>query len=194
MTIVPTAPTSAEVLSHLDPNDGQNTVLAQVNKGAFVAQIVRYDGHDGDESFTEEPNIVIDCSDQDGGQPFNDLTVLPRNIDTFMETVIETVADYTVLINAIDTEWQDGAFEGEWHRSAGTVGTPTMHVGPEKREVYASTTWQENAAGQITQPLVCVEARPYAPFLPREAMQFAVYLAQEATRAMAVERKSEVVA
>jgi hypothetical protein len=195
MTTIPNAPTSAEVLAELAPNGGQDTVLAQVTKGAFVAQVLRYDGHDGDETFTEQPNIVIDCADQDGGQSFHDLTVLPRNIDAFVEMVIEAVVDYRALNpSEIETESQDGAFEGEWHRSEGTVGTPSMYIGPEKDEVYASTTWQANDRGQITQPYLSMNCGADVAFLPREALAFAAQLLQEASRAAAIEARSDVVA
>lgn len=194
MTTIPNAPTSVEALAQLQPNDGKDTVLAEVTKGAFVAQILRYDGHDGEEAFTEEPNIVIDCADQDGGQSFHDLTVLPRNVAAFMEAVIEIVADYTALTAAIETESQDGAFEGEWHRSAGTVGTPSMYVGPDRKEAYASTFWQTNDSGQITQPYLSMNCGADVAFLPREAMAFATQLLQEASRAVAIEAASDVVA
>ncbi|GEM_PF-869570 len=193
MSIVPNTPSSAEALAQLEPNDGKDTVLAEVARGAFVAQVLRYDGHDGEDTFTEEPNIIIDCADQEGGQSFHDLTLLPRNIDDAVQTVIEIYSDYTVLTDGFgEIERQDDAFIGEWHRSAGTVGTPSMHVGPDKKEVYASTFWQENNSGQITQPYLAINCGADVAFLPREALAFAAQLLQEASRAVAIESKSEV--
>lgn len=125
---------------------------------------------------------------------FCDLTVLPQYVNDFVAASIEIAADYWAVTHCIEIESQDGAFIGEWHRSAGTVGTPSMHVGPDKKEVYASTFWQENNTGQITQPYLAMNCGADVAFLPREALAFAAQLLQEASRAVAIESRSDVVA
>lgn len=189
MTILTTAPTSAEVLARLNPDDGEDTVLAQVERGPFTVRVTRWDAKDGVEECSEPPQIVLDCRDQDGGEMFFDLTVLPHNVDDFTAVALESAADYKALTGGIEIEKQDGAFDGEWHRSAGTVGTPSLRVGPLEREVYASTFWQENEAGDKTELFVMADLDRCQIFHPREALDFAIHLAQEASRAMAIESR-----
>lgn len=187
MTILPNTPTSAEVIARLGDDDMELTVLAEAVRGPFKAAIKRHDAKDGTEAYSDAPQIEIDCSDQDGGECFCDLTILPQHVDDFLHVAIEIWADFKVITDGIEIESQDGAFEGAWHRSQGTVGTPSMCVGPEKKEVYASTFWQANDHGQITQPYVAVTAGPCVGFLPSEAMAFALDCVQEAARAKAIE-------
>ena len=194
MTIVPNAPTRSEVIARLKRDEAEITVLAEVIRGPFTARITRHDAKDGDEAYSDSPQIEIDCSDQDGGECFNDLTILPQHVNDYMAVALEITSDYQVVTGGTETECQDGAFEGEWHRSAGTVGTPSMYVGDNTREVYASTFWQENNAGQVTQPYLAINCGTDVGFLPREALAFAVQLVQEATRAVAIESRSDVVA
>lgn len=187
MTIIATAPTSAEVHARLEPNGMELTILAEVTRGPFKAAIKRHDARDGDEPYSDEPQIEIDCSEQDGGECFCDLTILPQYVDDFAAVAMEIASDYQVVTSGIETEYQDGAFEGEWHRSAGTVGTEGMFVGDEKNEVYASTIWMENDARERDELFVIATVRSHQAFRPREAMEFAVSLAQEASRAIAIE-------
>ncbi|MBP2526397.1 hypothetical protein [Rhodococcus sp. PvP104] len=97
MTIIVNAPTSEQVSAKLDENGGESTILAQVERAPFKAQILRYDGHDGEEFFTDLPRIEIDRSDQDGGEMFVDLTILPDYVETFAEVVNEIVSDYRAI-------------------------------------------------------------------------------------------------
>ena len=194
MTILPNTPTSAEVIAGLEPDGMELTVLAEVARGPFKAAIKRHDAKDGTEAYSDAPQIEIDCSDQDGGELFCDLTILPQHVDDFLHVAIEIWADFRVITDGIETESQDGAFEGAWHRSQGTVGTPSMCVGPEKKEVYASTFWQANDHGQITQPYLSMNCGADVAFLPSEAMTFAAQLLQEATRAVAMKNRSDVAA
>ncbi|QIP43659.1 hypothetical protein G9444_6416 [Rhodococcus erythropolis] len=97
MTIIVNAPTSEQVLAKLDEDGGESTILAEVERAPFKAQISRYDGHDGEEFFTDLPRIEIDCSDQDGGEMFVDLTILPDYVETFAEVVNEIVSDYRAI-------------------------------------------------------------------------------------------------
>ena len=69
-----------------------------------------------------------------------------------------------------------------------------MYVGPEKKEAYASTFWQANDRGQITQPYLSMNCGADVAFLPTEAMEFAAHLLQEAVRAVAIETRSDVAA
>ncbi|OZE81922.1 hypothetical protein CH304_12790 [Rhodococcus sp. 15-649-1-2] len=165
------------------------TVLAEVVRGPFKATIKRHDAKDGDEAYSDAPQVEIDCSEQDGGEMFCDLTVMPQYLDDFLHVAVEIWADYMVITNGIETEREGGVFLGEWHISAGTAGTPTRHVGldGEKKEIYASTTWQENDQGQRSQPYVAVSAGSCIPLLPTEAMTFAIDCVQEAALARAIE-------
>ena len=194
MTIIAKAPTSAEVIARLQPDGMELTVLAEVVRGPFKAVIKRHDARDGDEPYSDAPQIEIDCSEQDGGELFCDLTVLPQYADDFLYVAAEIWADFKVITEGIETERQDDAFEGEWHRSEGTLGTPSMYVGPDKKEVYASTFWQANDRGQITQPYLSMNCGADTAFLPSEALEFAAQVLQEATRAVAVETRSDVAA
>lgn len=189
MTILPNTPTSAEVIARLESDGMELTVLAEVVRGPFKATIKRHDAKDGDEAYSDAPQVEIDCSEQDGGEMFCDLTVMPQYLDDFLHVAVEIWADYMVITNGIETEREGGVFLGEWHISAGTAGTPTRHVGldGEKKEIYASTTWQENDQGQRSQPYVAVSAGSCIPLLPTEAMTFAIDCVQEAALARAIE-------
>ena len=188
MSILPNTPTSADVLARLKADQAEITVLAEVVRGPFTATIKRHDAKDGDEAYSDAPQIEIDCSDQDGGECFCDLTVLPRHVGDYLAVSTEISADFLALTNGIEIESQDGAFEGEWHRSVGTVGTPSLRVGHLKSEVYASTTWQENSAGDRTEVMVLANVNNCQDFTPQQAMEFALHLAQEASRAMSIEK------
>ncbi|WP_027494465.1 hypothetical protein [Rhodococcus sp. JG-3] len=187
MTIIATAPTSAEVHARLEPDGMELTVLAEVVRGPFKAAIKRHDARDGDEPYSDAPQIEIDCSEQDGGECFCDLTILPHYVDDFLHVAIEIWADFKVISGGIEIERDGGAFVGEWFVSAGTKGTPSRYIGEEKREVFASTTWQENDCGQRTQPYVAITAGPCVGFLPSEAMTFALECVEESARAKAIE-------
>ncbi|WP_020111588.1 hypothetical protein [Rhodococcus sp. 114MFTsu3.1] len=193
MTIVADAPTSAEVIARLGYNGMELTLLAEAIRGPFTARIQRHDAKDGDDPYSDVPQIEIDCSEQDGGQCFCDLTVLPQHVDDFLHVAVEIWSDYTALTDNIETEHQDGAFEGEFHRSSGTVGTPSMILSSDNKEVYASTFWQEDSAGRITQPYLSMNCGADVGFLPREALAFSFQLIREASHAVAVETKSQVV-
>lgn len=189
MTVIANTPTTTEVHARLAYNGMELTVLAEVRRGPFVATVKRHDAKDGDEPYSDEPQVEINCSEQDGGQCFCDLTVMPQYVDDFLHVAVEIWADYMVITNGIEIERDGGACVGEWFVAAGTTGTPSRYVGldGEKKEVYTSTTWQENDCGQRTQPYVSVTAGNSAPFLPSEAMTFAIDCVQEAARARAIE-------
>lgn len=97
MTVIKDAPTSAEVLAKIGRQGGRSTVLARAISGPFEAQVSRWDANDGDGPYTDLPRIEIDCSDQDGGECFFDLTVLPEYVDAFAAVVAEIVADYKAV-------------------------------------------------------------------------------------------------
>ncbi|MDJ0359709.1 hypothetical protein [Rhodococcus sp. H29-C3] len=97
MSVLPDTLSAAEVIARLHPDGGENTVLARVEHGPFEAEVTRYQGKDGTEAWQDAPRIQLDCSDQDGGAAFNDLTVLPEHVSDFLKTVVEIVADYRAL-------------------------------------------------------------------------------------------------
>ena len=187
MTILPNTLTSAEVIAGLEPDGMELTVLAEVIRGPFTARIKRHDAKDGTEAYSDAPQIEIDCSDQDGGELFCDLTILPQHVDDFLHVALEIWADFKVVTDGTEIERDGGAYVGEWFVAAGTKGTPSRYIGEEKKEVYASTAWQENDCGQRTQPYVAVTAGPCVGFLPSEAMTFALDCVKEAARAKAIE-------
>jgi len=97
MTVLADAPTSAEVLAKIGADGGECTIVAEVVKAPFSARISRWDANDGDGPYTDPPRIEIDCSDQDGGEMFFDLTILPEYVDIFAAVVAEIVADYKAV-------------------------------------------------------------------------------------------------
>lgn len=97
MTVIATAPTSAEVIARLRPDAMELTVLAEVVRGPFTAVIKRHDARDGNEPYSDAPQIEIDCSDQDGGDLFCDLTILPQHLDDFVAMATEIASDYRTV-------------------------------------------------------------------------------------------------
>lgn len=97
MTVIKDAPTSAEVLAKIGADGGECTIVAEVVRVPFSARVSRWDANDGEGPYSDPPRIEIDCSDQDGGECFFDLTILPEYVDTFAAVVAEIVADYKAV-------------------------------------------------------------------------------------------------
>ncbi len=112
MAIVANAPTAGEVLSRLQPGGSESTVLAEVVRGPFTARVTRWNAKDGTDAYSDEPRIEIDCSDQDGGEMFVDLTILPHNADDFSAVTAEIVADYRALTQTTSNENTPDARQG----------------------------------------------------------------------------------
>ena len=107
MTIILNAPTSEQVQSSLSFNDASRTILAEVVKHPFAAQVSRWDANDHGDLYGDPPRIEIDCSTQDGGDMFFDLTILPDYVETFAEVVNEIVSDYRAIVSRVKSLVRD---------------------------------------------------------------------------------------